>query len=214
MMRYARIIAIGAALLSAACSVYTSSVDRDQGSAPQDAFIYGSFWASAEVRDDMTMGIVLDCRDGKRYMLRFLRQDPMQVFKVSPSTCTPTGTVLTDAQLQNAKVRPEPSWGTRELVFEPGKAYYLGDFTAVPGTVIEDYVYFYTPGIRPGRVLVTKMYRPHRALRGWELEKSEDKYQATTREFRAAYPKLAGVPTESQMIEVPPRPPQPSQWVW
>jgi hypothetical protein len=186
-----RIIALGAALLSAGCStLYTSSFDRDERPEPRDAFVYGSFWVFGEESNDMTMGIVLECRDGKRYVLRFLKHDPVQVFKVTPSTCTPTGTVFTSYdEPKDATVRPVPGWRTRELVFEPGKAYYLGDFT---GSVVNHY------SVRT--VEYHRRYTEYRGAWGWRLEKNADKYQATTRELRAAYPKLAGVPTESQMI--------------
>ena len=103
----ARIFTIGAALFSAGCStLYTSSLDRDEHPKPQDAFIYGSFWVFAEESNNMTMGIVLDCRDGKRYVLPFLKHDPVQVFKVSPSTCTPTGTVFTGGKKEGKRSRP------------------------------------------------------------------------------------------------------------
>jgi hypothetical protein len=170
-----RVIIIGAALLSAGCStLYTSSLDRDERPTPRDAFVYGSFWLLGPANGNVTMGIVLDCRDGKRYTLRFLERDPLQVFKVSPTTCTQTGTVMIggDKEASDPEVRPLES---RELVFEPGKAYYLGDFT---GSVV-----------------------PHgRGRWGWKLESNKDKYQATTRELRAAYPNLAGIPSASQMI--------------
>jgi hypothetical protein len=76
-----------------------------------------------------------------------------------------------------------PRLQTRALIFAPGKAYYLGDLT---GSVVSH--------IRTLPDIVKS------GAWGWKLETNKDKYRATTREFQAAYPNLAGVPTEFQMI--------------
>ena len=102
--------------------------------------------------------------------------------------------MFTGGKKEDARVRPAPRLQTRALIFAPGKAYYLGDLT---GSVV-GYHAVHTFPMYTDRGSMT--YGLESEAWGWKLETNKDKYQATTREFQAAYPNLAGVPTESQMI--------------
>jgi hypothetical protein len=74
--------------------------------------------------------------------------------------------------------RPAPERLQKAVAFEPGKAYYLGDFYAQATSSIE------------GRTVHWR----------WQVTNVVDDYGATTQKLKLGYPNLAMLDTENRMI--------------
>jgi len=99
------------------------------------------------------------------------------VIKIAPSTCSLTEFVYTDHGGTKTTRKPAPDTLKREVVFEAGKAYYLGDFQAET--------------TQSGFPVIT---------RTWRLRSARNNYARTTEQLKAAYPSLSALPTEDRMV--------------
>lgn len=170
-------------LISSGCAGYTPRISQDDKPTPNDAYLYGRFSIQApkvflSIDGHQSMGFALECKNGERYVLRFSKDDPLQVIKIIPSTCSLVELVYTNAEGAVASRKPAPPGAMQNSVFAAGKAYYLGDFFAestqsIAGNVIN---------------------------RQWRMTSMKDGYDATTQEMRTAFPNLSAVPTENRMI--------------
>ena len=170
-------------LISAGCAGYTPRIGQDDKPTPNDAYLYGKFSMRApkvflSIDGHQSMGFALECKNGERYVLRFSKDDPLQVIKILPSTCSLVELVYTNAEGAVASRKPAPPGAMQNTVFAAGKAYYLGDFFAeatqsVAGNVIN---------------------------RQWRMTSMKDGYEATTQEMRTTFPNLSALPTENRMI--------------
>ena len=170
-------------LISSGCAGYTPRISQDYKHTPNDAYLYGRFSIQApkvflSIDGHQSMGFALECTNGEKYVLRFSKDDPLQVIKVLPSNCSLTELVYTNAEGAVASRRPAPAGAMQNAVFAAGKAYYLEDYFAeatqsVAGNVIN---------------------------RQWRMASMKDSYEATTQEMRTTFPNLSAVPTENRMM--------------
>lgn len=182
-MKSLRILTIGLLLGLSGCAAYTTALTRDDAITPQDAFLYGRFSIEAPtallaMNSHRSMGFVLDCEDKAQYIIRFANKDPLQVFRIVPSTCSMTEIVYTDADGVIRSRKPAPAGVLKSSKFEAGKAYYLGDFFA--------------------KTTVTSSYNTIHTR--WTMDKVANDYDKTTSEMKAAFPKLSAIPTEVRLI--------------
>jgi hypothetical protein len=180
-----RVLITVSACLIAGCAGYTPTVKMDEKPTAKDTYLYGRFYMvnpprNAFTGNPQTMGFAFKCADENVYIIRFEPNNEVQAIKIAPSTCSLTELVFTDSGgLEAAWRKPVPDALKREVVFEPGKAYYLGDFRAettqsgVPGLAI---------------------------ARTWRLKSARNDYARTTAQMKIGYPNLSTVPTEDRMI--------------
>jgi hypothetical protein len=177
-MHVARSIAAAALCgLVAACAGYTPSVAKEERPSANDAYLYGRFQIATGSFMHMinqTMGFVFKCDDQKTYTLRFEKEEPLQVVKIAPSTCTLAEIVYSDAN--GVMRKPMRGDGQKFAPFAAGKAYYLGDFYAETKTS-------------------TQGGMTHRE---WHVTNVINAYASTTEKLRVIYPNVGGLPTENR----------------
>jgi hypothetical protein len=167
----------------AGCASYTPSITQDEKPTGLEAYLYGRFYIEAKsaalaLDGHQTMGFVIGCASGDTYTFRFSNDSAIQVIKVAPSTCSLTEFVYTnaDGQIRSRKKAPEKLM--RDVKFDAGKAYYLGDFYAEATTT----------------VVGTTSYS------NWNIKTVRNDYTNTSAALKAFYPNLAKLPTENRMI--------------
>jgi hypothetical protein len=165
------------------CASYTPSVTQDEKPTGQEAYLYGRFYIEAKsgklaLDGHQTMGFVIGCASGDTYTFRFSNDSALQVIKVAPSTCSLTEIVYTnsDGQIKSRKRAPDKLM--RDVKFDAGKAYYLGDFyaeatTSTLGNTIRS---------------------------NWNIKTVRNDYTNTSAALKASFPNLAKLPTENRMI--------------
>jgi len=147
---------------------------------PDRAYLYGNFGVEhrgmAAKTNARTLAFAFECVDGARYSLRFSSWNPLGVFEIKPAAC-----FLREVEyIGGGGKRPVP-WGIRKIIrFEPGKAYYLGDFEAF--TQLE-----FTGG--NGGMLTT-----------WKITSAKDEYATTTAALKSDYPAFAPMQTKDAAI--------------
>jgi hypothetical protein len=165
------------------CAAQTPSVTQDEKPTGREAYLYGRFFVEARggklaLDGHQTMGFVIKCASGETYSFRSSNDNVLQVIKIAPSTCSLTEFVQTNADGQVRSRTRAPEKLMRDVKFDAGKAYYLGDFYAEAST---------TPaGKSPSSV--------------WSIKTVRDDYTNTSAALKAAYPNLAALPTENRMI--------------
>lgn len=170
------LVLLSTALSLTACANYTPRLKPDEKLTEADSFLYGSFSIKTEkilVSADghVSMGLNLKCQDGSKYLLRFYRESPVHIIKIKPSICDIDEIVYTDA---DGNVREVGSFRNpiRNLAFKPGKAYYLGDFSATARTDI-------------GRKSSNMQ---------WTMSNPVDRFSYTTELIHQLYPNTTGIP--------------------
>lgn len=122
-------------ILLSACTQYTERLKKDEVIGSGDAILYGSFYIAAKETKlsgagHATVGLQFECKDGKKYIIRFYNSDPVHAIKISPATCDLKAVVTTNSdgieQGRIAFIAPS----TKNLQFQAGNAYYLGDFVS------------------------------------------------------------------------------------
>lgn len=182
-MRVHRLSAVCALAVLTACAGYTPSISTDEKPTGQEAYLYGRFYIEAKsgtlaLDGHQTMGFVIACASGDTYTFRFSNDSALQVIKVTPSTCSLTEFVYSNADGQVRSRKRAPEKLMRDVKFEAGKAYYLGDFYAEATT----------------RVVGTTSYS------NWNIKTVRNDYTNTSAALKAFYPNLAALPTENRMI--------------
>jgi len=165
--------------LLAACASYTPATTMQEAPTGNEAYIYGNFKIyspnSALAFDGYgTMGLDLECDDGKAYRVRFNRDQPLQVVKVAPATCALKKIIFSNADGQKTGSNDMPAEIQKPRQFLAGHAYYLGDYVA-QNTYKDKMIY-------------------------WNLLSARDHYDKTTKAFQAAYGLLSTLPTEDQVL--------------
>ena len=178
---YGVLTAVSACLI-AGCAGYTSTVKLDEMPTAKDAYLYGRFYMENPPRNaftgnPQTMGFAFKCADENTYTIRFEPNNEVHVVKVVPSTCSLTEFVYTDHGATKTTRKPVPDALKRDVAFEAGKAYYLGDFQAET--------------TQAGFPIVT---------RTWRLKSARNEYARTTAQMKIGYPNLSTLPTEDRMI--------------
>ena len=172
-----------AALLAAGCASFTPTVGKDEKPTGQEAYLYGRFSINTPAmrltaQGHQTIGLLLKCTDNQSYTIKFVREEALQVAKISPSTCNLAELVFSDADGFVNRRQPAPAEMQRAVAYQAGKAYYLGDYYAEAGQ---------TPGLQSVRF-------------SWRINSIIDDYVGTTQKLKTGFPNLAGVPTEKRML--------------
>jgi hypothetical protein len=161
------------------CAGYTPRIAADEKPTANDAYLYGRFFIQAEKKKlafdgYATMGFGITCTDGPKYTVRFSNEAPLQVIKIMPSTCSLVDFVYTNADgaVRSRKAAPEKLM--KNVKFDAGKAYYLGDFAG--------------ESVQSG------------AYTQWNVKSMKDDYEKTSAELKTAFPNFSSVPTENRMI--------------
>lgn len=179
-------VAVCAASLLAGCASYTRSISPDEKPSGSESYLYGRFFieapkAAVSFDKHMSMGFAISCSSGETYTLRFANDFPLQVIKIAPSVCSLAEFVYTDADGVIKSRKPAPKGLMRDVRFDVGKAYYLGDFFA-EGT--------------------TAVYGTTRST-NWRIKSIKNDYGKTTADMKGVFPNLAVIPTEDRMIGKP-----------
>jgi len=177
---------MGACLLTACGSYqFTPTLAVDEEPSRTHSFVYGRFEVDAlrgsADEDYETMGLTLQCNDGKLYRLRFDAAQPVLATQVEPSTCWITEVLFAESDGHILARRLFQRGMLDNMHLERGRAYYLGDFF---GTVR----FLSAPEAGEG------VYRKQ-----WSLNGVRDHYQNTTEDLVIAYPKLSRLPTVNQL---------------
>lgn len=174
-------------LLLSACAGYTPRVATTVVPTDQDAFLYGRFHIDAPkawlaIDGHMSMGFALECADQQKYVLRFDRDKPVLAIKIKPASCSLTEIVYTNPDGQVTGRKPAPTgFSFKNLRFDAGRAYYMGDFDAGTSTTMNG---------------TTVQQR-------WFIKSVRDNYALTTQDMRRDYPNLAQMSTANPLARAP-----------
>jgi hypothetical protein len=165
------------------CAAHTPSVTQDEKPTGQEAYLYGRFYVDAKggklaLDGHQTMGFVIACASGETYTFRSSNDNALQVIRIAPSACSLTEFVQTNADGQVRSRTRAPEKLMRDVKFDAGKAYYLGDFYAEASPT-------------PVGKSVSSV---------WSIKTVRNDYTSTSAALKAAYPNLAKLPTENRMI--------------
>ncbi|MDL2197482.1 hypothetical protein QQF45_00230 [Halopseudomonas aestusnigri] len=158
------------------CASWSESMDSNEVSSNNDAFVYGRFQidtpkAFLGLDGHNTIGMSFACNDGKKYTIRFEREPLVQVFRFTPATCSLSEFIFTDADgFIRGRNRLEGEL-FKTVALESGMAYYLGDYTA--------------------KTTVIPLYSAARIE--WEIDSVSDNFVDTSAELRARYPNISEV---------------------
>jgi hypothetical protein len=183
-MTYSRLFQALCALAAVAgCAGYTASIKSDEKPTGEEAYLYGRFYIEAKkaalaLDGYQTMGFTIACASGQTYTVRFSNEEALQVIKITPSTCSLTEFVYSNADGQVRSRKKAPETLMHDARFDAGKAYYLGDFYAATTTTVS------------GNIIHTS----------WNVKNARDDYRNTSELLKARYPALSAVPTEDRMI--------------
>jgi hypothetical protein len=183
-MRFSKVPAAAAGLaVAAGCASYTPTISKDDRPTGKEAYLYGRFHMNAAahrlaIQGHQTMGFMFKCVDENSYTIKFDRDEPLQIVKIAPSTCSLTELIYSDADGFLKSRKPAPQAVQRATVFDAGKAYYLGDFYAEGSQTVGG-----------GRVFWN-----------WRITNVMNDYRGTTEKLRLAFPHLSALPTENRMI--------------
>lgn len=182
-----RILAALALLLLPGCSVFTSPMSRHAKASQTDAYLYGRFSVSPSSTVYglyPIIGLDFACKkNAAGYSIGFSREDPLQVIKIpGGDTCSlvrisyarPGGLIVVKTELVPKEVRAP-------IRFEPGTAYYLGDFSG-------------SSSVFAGSTRVEME---------WMLTGVSDRYEWTTADMQSAFHGMSMVPTENKMVQWP-----------
>ena len=183
-------VVLGAAVL-VGCANYTPRVKPTLIPTGAESFLYGRFYIELDkgmhyvggFDGHPSMGFKVECEDHATYLLRFANSDPVAAITIHPSRCSFTTMVYTNADGKIFGERPAPERAAKDMLFEAGKAYYLGDFAAWNS--------FRTTGAGVGVIY---------GAAEWRLTSDSDNYQATTEELHTRYPNLVSIPTNKRLI--------------
>jgi hypothetical protein len=182
-----RILAALALPLLTGCSVFTSPISRHEKASQTDAYLYGRFSVSASSNIYglyPIIGLDFACKQNAAwYSIGFSKEDPLQVIKIpGGDTCSlvrisyarPGGLFVVKTELVPTEVRAP-------IRFEPGTAYYLGDFSSTSsafdlGTRVE---------------------------MEWRLTGVSDRYARTTANMKSAFHGMSMIPTENKTVQWP-----------
>ncbi len=168
-----KILGIACLIALSGCVTYSKSVSVTEAASAESAYIYGSFKIDAPkawlaMQGHQSMGFVFTCIDKKKYTIGFKVDKPLQLVKISPTQCTLTDIVYSDADGMVMSTKPVSKGAFNDRSFVAGKAYYLGDYFAKSEN---QYNYSYTTTI-------------------WKIVDVKDNYIQTTQDMFNAYPNM------------------------
>jgi len=166
------------ATIISGCANYTPRIAASEQPGVNDAYLYGRF--SIETRKEFfgidgytTMGFAIECVDGKRYVIRFDKDTPLQAVKIKPSVCSWVQIVYSNADGQLMSQKPAPAGSMSSMKIKRSQAYYFGDFHAA----------FTSQGCG---------YRT--ACLNWRIDGARDNFSSASDELNNTFPRLATLP--------------------
>jgi hypothetical protein len=172
------------AALAGCAANYTPRVDINELPTMEDAYLYGRFHIDApkvalSTEGYQSMGFAFSCDSSSApYIVRFDRDRPVVAIKIKPGVCSWTEIVYSDADGVVKQRKPAPPEAFKNLRFDGGFSYYVGDFQAEVKTT------YMSPGFRTE----------------WRIKAVRENFEITTDDMLEAFPKLRALPTENRMI--------------
>ena len=165
------------------CAGFAPSISKDHKHTNEDTYLYGRFFMDAKdetlaLSGYMTMGFSFDCEDKANYVVGFSRDNPVQVIRIKPSSCTLKELVYTNSDGFVRSRKPAPDGILTNIPFEKNKAYYLGDYFASASTTFSGNSYHYS----------------------WRIDSIKNEYEKTTKEMKSIFPALINVDTADRML--------------
>ncbi|WP_375770652.1 hypothetical protein NR798_07070 [Archangium gephyra] len=178
-----RTLAALAVFLLTGCANLTAPMHRRALAVPTDAFLYGRFSLAAfknALGEHPIVGLDFACeKDDTHYNIGFSIDEPLQVIKISGgNTCSLESLIFATTSDGRAVRKPAPEEFRAVIRFEPGTAYYLGDFSGS----------CFLGDVSPGLELKCELYDP------------QDHYEQTTAELRSAFRGMSRIPTENKAL--------------
>lgn len=172
-------IIIGNALLLlmlSGCVVMQTAVEKDAPCNSKAAYLYGKFYMVGYFSGaSIALQLIKHSETGGESSSRFIelkQSDDIYAISVDPGSYDFGKIVFLKSHLHVIHEKYlNPKYPRIELVFEPGKAYYLGDFK--------------------GEGTYTSMGRSYRM--SWQLKEFKDNFEGTTAKFVSEYPRLASI---------------------
>jgi len=160
------------------CASYSRSISLSEPHTPNDAYIYGNFEIYTKrvalgLDGYQTMGFSISCNDNQNYIIRFSIEDPLQVIKVNPSTCSFNEIVYTNADGIIRSRKPPPKGSMQNMRIKPNTAYYFGDYKAS----------------------ITFSYSGTYSTTRWRMNSIKNNFKSTTKDMKYEFPKLKQVDT-------------------
>ena len=186
-LRSPRLLTIGLFGVMVAAGCAHRNLKPDDMPTPGRAYFYGRLHIdvpkTALGRETaQTIGFVLRCDDGSEYLIRFVRDNRVQVVAAKPGRCALVDVAFIDGHGTIRKYRE--AWGDPPggFLLAADTAYYLGDYFADATSESKWGVFFTETTSR------------------WELTSEDDNYEATTAEMKRTFANLAELPTENRML--------------
>lgn len=162
------------------CASWTKPIAADEVPTGKDSYYYGKFeidtpkyWLA--IGGYQTMGFVFSCDGGKKYTVRFVIDQPIQVFRLNPATCSFTEVIYTDSDGIIVDRKTAPKGVIESITTTPGAAYYIGDYKAVSKS--------------------TTSFNSVNTT--WEVKEISNNYEATTSAMKYIFPHMTFMPTHN-----------------
>lgn len=177
-------VAVTLGLLLASCAGFAPSIRSNEPLDVNSAYLYGNLWIDTPEKlfKHQSIGFVLKCADGREYTLGLSNRAPLQVVKISPSTCSLTQVWLIAANGDYQAEMRVPQSALRDARFDPGVAYYLGDIAAEASTDWRPY------------------FLHNEYLSTWTIKSARNNYEATTAYMKRYYPNVASLQTQVRLL--------------
>lgn len=116
---------------------FTSPLPQVDRADPARSYVYGRFAINGILPIDVALngyssiGLKFNCENGEGFVVGLSPSEPEQVVEAPPGRCSLDSLLFTNGARFNNVSAEKPFTGRflKNLVLEPGKAHYLGDFT-------------------------------------------------------------------------------------
>ncbi|MES2682193.1 MAG: hypothetical protein V4650_01640 [Pseudomonadota bacterium] len=164
------------------CAAYTKPIAFEEKPASGESYLYGRFTIEAPKAflgfdGYQTMGYSFTCRDGTQFIVRFSIEQPVQLIRVTPTSCSLMEIVYTNGDGQIRGRKPSPIGVLKDVSFQAGVANYLGDYFASSKTTSY------------GSTLRTS----------WGVDAVRNNYAATTFDMKTKYHAFANIVTQDKI---------------
>jgi hypothetical protein len=168
-----------------ACGWSPANLKPDATPSPGNAYVYGRFGIDAEsallsLDGHQSIGFEVRCREGDAHIIRFTKEDAVQMIEVPASTCQINDVLYTDVDGNVLARRLAPFRLLKNEILAPGGVYYVGDFHAGASRTAYGYL------------VVTEEHT-------WSLTDVKADYAKTTADLKARFPAFASARTENRM---------------
>jgi hypothetical protein len=165
------------------CANWAPPVTTDQSPNSNLSYVYGDFKIDTYKNafgQYQSLGLNLTCADGSSYIIKFRKEDTLQVIPIKPSKCGISELVYTniDGIVKNKK--PFAQKFLQDVDLKPATAYYFGDYEGEASTSV-------------GGGMIN--YR-------WRITSIKEKYAETTERIKTDFPKFSGIATEN-LLKIP-----------